>query len=510
MEKKTALISVYYKDDLLDFARGLKKLGWDILSTGGTMKYLLENQVEVTDVTEITRFPEILDGRVKTLSPMVFGGLLYRRDDEKHCQTIKEHGLRPIDMVVNILYPFEETVKNPNSTEEEIIEKIDIGGPSMIRAAAKNHKDVMIVTSNKQYKEVLDKLEKGDVDYNFKRKLAKEAFERTASYDVAIANYFMEKDSDKSNNDLLMAFRKDRDLRYGENPHQKAELYVSDEIKGTLNDAEIIQGKELSYNNILDITAGLDFIKNFYDMPTVVGIKHTNPCSIASNEDIEVAYDNCIKGDSESIFGGIIVLNRPVTKSLAEKMTSFFLEIVISNSVTDEAREVFKKKKNLRVIEIPSLMEIPKSDKIFTRASGGILVQERDKELFKELKCVTDKEPSKEELEDLKFAYNVVKCVKSNSVCIVKNRRTLGIGVGDVNRFFASKHALEMAGQDSKGAVVASDGFFPFADSIAEFVKNGIVSVIQPGGSIKDQDTIDYCNQNNISMIFTGMRHFRH
>ena len=506
---KTALISVYYKEGLVEFASALVEMGWSIISTGGTLKALRAAGIEAKDVTEITNFPEILDGRVKTLSPQVFGGILYRRDDENHINTITEHGIEGIDMVVNILYPFQETLADPSSTAQEIIEKIDIGGPSMIRAAAKNYKDVIIVTSNEQYDEVIDELKKNqNASLEFKYALAKEAFSHTAAYDIAIANYFMDQTGHKS--DLFMHYKKDRELRYGENPHQAAIYYRGDDKEGTLNDAKIIQGKELSYNNILDITAGLDFIKEFKDRPTVVGIKHTNPCSIATDGDIEVAYDKCIRGDSESIFGGIIVLNRPVTRTLAEKMTSFFLEIIIAPSIHKDAVEVFKSKPNLRVIEIESLERDSESDFVFTRASGGILVQERDSVLYDKLTTVTEVEPTEDVLDELIFAYKVVKCLKSNAVAVVKDGMTLGLGIGDVNRFFATKHALAMAGQDARGAVVASDGFFPFSDSIKEFVDAGIIAIIQPGGSIKDQDTIDYANEKGIAMVFTGMRHFRH
>lgn len=511
MMKKTALISVYYKDGLVDFVRELVKLDWDIVSTGGTLKTLREVGIEAIDVTEITGFPEILDGRVKTLSPQVFGGILFRREQEEHQKTIVEHNLRPIDMVVNILYPFEETVKDPNATKQDIIEKIDIGGPSMIRGAAKNYKDVMIVTSSEQYDEVINELKSNpNPSIEFKMNLAKKAFMRTAAYDIAIANYFMSETNEGNPEELFMHFIKDSDLRYGENPHQNASYYKSEEVNGTLNDAKIIQGKSLSYNNILDITAGLDFIADFMDRPTAIGIKHTNPCAIATSDNIEEAYDKCIEGDSESIFGGIIVLNEPVTAALAEKMTSFFLEIIIAPKIEAEAVEVFKKKPNLRVLEISTLGQKEKADTIFTRASGGILIQEKDNELYNELVTVTKREPSESELKDLIFAYKVVKCLKSNAIAIVKDGMTLGLGIGDVNRFFAATHALDMAGEEAKGAVVASDGFFPFADSIAEFVKYGVTAIIQPGGSIKDSDTIGYADENDIAMVFTGMRHFRH
>lgn len=473
-------------------------MGWNIISTGGTYKFLQDKGIKVTDVQELTDFPEILDGRVKTLSPRVFGGLLYRRNDPKHVSTIEEHKLTPIDMVVNILYPFQETLANPNSTPEEIIEKIDIGGPSMVRAAAKNFNDVIIVTSTKQYDRVIEKLKNDSLDLEERRKLAGEAFEETAKYDCAIMSYF---------NDEKMAIHLDkvRDLRYGENPHQNASFYAYDKNKDI--SSYLLQGKELSFNNMLDITAALQFIENFEE-PTAIGIKHTNPCAIASDEDIEVAYDKCIKGDSESIFGGIIILNRPITKSLAEKMTSFFLEIVIAPEVEEDAKEVFKSKKNLRVLETGKFEYEREKDYRFV--AGGVLVQDLDKDLYKELSLVTDKKASEKELEDLIFAFKACKCVKSNGIAIVKDKMTIGLGIGDVNRFFASSHALDMAGKEAAGAVVASDGFFPFPDSIKAYHEAGIVAVIQPGGSIKDKETIDYANENGLAMYLTSMRHFRH
>lgn len=343
MKNKLALISVYYKEGVVDFAKSLVKLGYDITSTGGTLKMLRENGIDAIDVTELTNFEEILDGRVKTLAPQIFAGILYRRDKKDHVETVESKNIRPIDMVVNVLYPFEETVANKDSTEEEIIEKIDIGGPSMIRAAAKNHKDVIIVTSNKDYNEVIEKISSGKDDYNYRKELAKRAFIRTCKYEIAISNYFMRDEGDFKDN-LLLGYEKEDELRYGENPHQKAAFYkpINDDEFEKLN---IIQGKKLSYNNMLDISSAIDFMKNFTDENTVIGIKHLNPCAIASDSDLETAYDKCIKGDSESIFGGIVALNGEVTKSLAEKMTSFFLEIVIAPSFTEEAIEVFTKKK---------------------------------------------------------------------------------------------------------------------------------------------------------------------
>lgn len=497
---KTALISVYYKDDLADFARNLVDLGWKILSTGGTMAHLRENGIDVVDVSEVTNFPEILDGRVKTLSPYIFGGILYRRDCEDHRETIENHDIKSIDMVVNMLYPFEETVKNPDSTPEDIIEKIDIGGPSMIRAAAKNYKDVYIVTRPDQYSRVIDALKNGE-DKNFKKDLAKEAFTLTAAYDMAISKYFQGDQVE----DLFMHFKKDMDLRYGENSHQKASYYrdVDSEPMGGLT---IHQGKALSYNNIQDISCGLEYI-TYFDEPTAIGIKHNNPCGIASADNLAEAYKKCIDADSESIFGGIVVVNGQVDGDLAKEMTSFFLEIIIAPSYTDEALEVFKSKEKLRIVSYP---EIESKDQVFKEAYKGLLVQDRDAGLYEELKAVTRVKPSDEDMDELIFAYKCVKALKSNAIAITKNKQTLGLGIGDVNRFFAVSHAIDMAGEEAKGAVAASDGFFPFDDGIKAFNEAGIRAVIQPGGSIKDEDSINYADENGMSMVFTGMRHFRH
>lgn len=497
---KTALISVYYKDKVADFARELVNQGWRILSTGGTKAHLIENGIEVTDVSEITNFPEILDGRVKTLSPYVFGGILYRRDSEDHVDTINEHKIESIDMVVNMLYPFEETVSNPESTQSEIIEKIDIGGPSMIRASAKNYKDVYIVTSPDQYERVIEAI-KNDEGEDFRKELAKEAFITTAAYDMAIAEYFQ----DDEVSDLFFHFEKDQELRYGENSHQKASYYK--DAKGdSLGGLKLYQGKALSFNNIQDITCALEFI-DFFDEPTAIGIKHNNPSGIASSNKIFDAYKKCIDADSESIFGGIVIVNEEIGADLAKEMTSFFLEIVIGPSFTKEALEIFKDKPNLRVVEYTNLNNKKYQ---FKEAFGGLLVQDRDLDLYKELKVTSKKEPSQEELDELLFAYKCVKCLKSNAIAITKDKQTLGLGIGDVNRFFAVSHALDMAGEEAKGAVAASDGFFPFDDGVKAFHQAGIKAVIQPGGSVKDEDSIKFVDENDMSMVFTGMRHFRH
>lgn len=503
--KKRALISVFYKDGVVELGQALEGLGWEIISTGGTLQTLLNGGVNAIDASEITRFPEILGGRVKTLSPYIFGGLLYRRGMEEDEKTIQEHDIPSIDMVVNVLYPFEETVKDPDASEEDIIEKIDIGGPSMIRAAAKNYKDVLIVTSPDQYERVIQEAKKG-FSLEFKKEMAKLAFERTASYDAAISRYFQE---DEFPDTLVLNYDKKMDLRYGENPHQKASFYLEPGYEGKLASMRVLQGKELSYNNIRDIEAAANYMPSFSNKPTAIGIKHTNPCAIGSGDDILTAYQGCIAGDADSIFGGIVAINQPLTLDLAQAMDEIFLEIVIAPKVEKRAELVLAQKPNLRVVEMADI-GVKNPRPVYTQVQGGLLVQESDDDLYENLEVVSIKEPSQEEMEDLLFAYKAVKCLNSNAIAIVKDGATIGMGIGDVNRFFASSHALNMAGDRARGAVVASDGFFPFADSIQAFDEAGITAIIQPGGSVRDQEIIDYVDQAGIAMVFTGMRHFKH
>lgn len=510
MEQKRALISVYDKKGVVAFAETLVRLGWEILSTGGTAATMRDNGIPVVDVSEVTNFPEILDGRVKTLSPYIFGGLLYRRDEPAHVDAIAQHGIRSVDLVVNTLYPFVETVANPASTKEEIIEKIDIGGPSMIRAAAKNFKDVIIVTDPADYDEVAERLEAGTDDVEFRRNMATKAFAVTAAYDVAIANYFYGEEGETFPPELFLHFSERTELRYGENPHQKAAYYKEDTLEGTLNDATVLQGKQLSFNNLSDASAAIEGLKEFQDRPTALGLKHANACAIASGDDIYEAYVKCYEADSTSIFGGIVALNREVDAKLAEKLSEIFLEVIVAPSYTEEALAVFAKKKNLRILVMPSILHVDEKEWDYRRVLGGILVQEKDHALYEKLEVVTDRAPTEKEMHDLLFAFRATKAIKSNGIVIAKDDRTLGIGLGEVNRIWAINEGIERAAEEAKGAVCASDAFFPFSDCLEALAAAGVTAVIQPGGSIRDKDSIEVANKAGIAMVFTGTRHFKH
>lgn len=507
---KTALISVYDKDNIVEFSKELIKLGWNIVSTGGTFKLLKENSIDVMEVSDLTDFPEILGGRVKTLNPKIHGGILHRRDSKEDLATIENLGIRSIDLVVNNLYPFEEKL-NSSASQEEIIENIDIGGPTMIRAAAKNFKDVTVVIDPEDYSMVLEELKNGDTSLETRLYLAGKVYNYIAYYDSLIANYFNKLNEVKFPKYLSLAFKDGKTLRYGENPHQDAAFYIEAGDKtGTIAAGKQLHGKELSFNNINDSNGALEALKEF-DEPTVVAVKHANPCGIASASNIVEAYEKAYACDPISIFGGIIAANREVGSELAKKINEIFIEVVMAPSFTEEALEILTSKKNIRLIEIPEIMnrDIPSLD--MKKVMGGFLVQDRDQLLFKdELELVTDREPSEEELKDLEFAWKAAKAVKSNGVLLVKDRATIGIGLGEVNRVWAVANAIERAGEKAKGAVLASDGFFPFKDSIEELAKAEVAAVIQPGGSIRDEEVIEEANKNNMTMLLTGMRHFKH
>ena len=504
---KRALISVFDKTGVDTFARGLEKLGWEIISTGNTKKHLEASGIKVRGIEEITHFPEILGGRVKTLSPYVFGGLLYMRDHEEHVKTVEEHGITPIDMVVVNLYPFRETVAR-GAEHAEVIENIDIGGPSMIRAAAKNYRDVVVLTDPADYAGVLESLEVGTMDETAREKLAFKAYRHTAAYDIEIVHYFENKLDDKE--EFFLHMTNGKKLRYGENPHQEGYSYEDRPTVGSLNTAEIIQGKALSFNNLNDANAALIALKEFGDRPTAVGLKHANPCGIASADDIYDAYVAAYEADSVSIFGGIVAVNREVDEKLAKKMTEIFLEVILAPSYTDAALEVFKKKKNLRVLRVPKISEWPEKPMDMKFILGGLLVQDQDRGLVDEMKVVTKRKPTEEEEKALLFAMKAAKTVKSNGIVIAKGERTLGIGQGEVNRIWPIEEGILRAGEEVKGAVCASDGFFPFGDSLTALAKAGVTAVIEPGGSIRDEESIRVADENNIAMIFTGRRHFRH
>jgi phosphoribosylaminoimidazolecarboxamide formyltransferase/IMP cyclohydrolase len=506
---KRALISVSNKDGIVEFAKELVALGYEILSTGGTKKLLQENNVPVTGVDEVTKFPEILDGRVKTLNPMIHGGLLGKFDDPSHQAQMKEHGIEPIEIVCVNLYPFVETISKPDVTYEEAIENIDIGGPTMLRAAAKNHQYVTVIVDSNDYATVLEELKaNGATTFETRKKLAAKVFRHTASYDAYISNYLTEEEFPEN---LTLTYELKQTLRYGENPHQKAAFYkkrLGSDF--SLAYATQLHGKELSYNNIQDGNAALQIVKEFKE-PAAVAVKHMNPCGVGIGSTIEEAFDRAYESDPVSIFGGIIALNREVDAATAEKLSKIFLEIIIAPSFSEEALEILTKKKNIRLLTINFAQEKRDPFKVVS-VEGGLLVQEDDTYGFEdaEIKVVTDREPTEEEWEALKLGWAVVKHVKSNAIVVNNKEMTLGIGAGQMNRVGAAKIALEQAGEKAKGAVLASDAFFPMPDTVEEAIKAGITAIIQPGGSIRDQDSIDAANKAGIAMVFTGVRHFKH
>ncbi|WP_313232300.1 bifunctional phosphoribosylaminoimidazolecarboxamide formyltransferase/IMP cyclohydrolase [Tissierella praeacuta] len=509
---KRALISVFHKEGIVEFASELKKLGWEIISTGGTYKILKESGIEVIEVNNVTNFPEILDGRVKTLNPYIHGGLLYRRDNKNHIKTIEDMKIDPIDMVVNNLYPFEETIKKPNVTHEETIENIDIGGPSMIRAAAKNYKDVTVIIDPSDYEQVLNELKsEGKTTFRTRQYLARKVFNYTAYYDTLISNYFNEIEEVIFPEKLTLAYKSKEELRYGENPHQKAAFYKEvGKKEGTLAGAIQLHGKELSFNNINDANGCIEALKEF-DEPTVVAVKHANPCGIGSGKDILEAYKKAYECDKVSIFGGIIAANREIDEKVAEKINEIFIEIVMAPSFTEKALEILTQKKNIRIMQIDNIIDRKYKELDIKKVLGGLLVQDKDRILLnEEIKIVTKNQPTEKQMEDLLFAWKAAKSVKSNGVVIAKDKATIGIGLGEVNRVWAVQNAIERAGEKVKGAVLASDGFFPFKDSIELLSSAGVAAIIQPGGSLKDSEVIEEADRNSISMIITGIRHFKH
>lgn len=505
---KRALISVYDKTNIVDFCKKLVDIGWELVSTGGSKKLLEDSGLKVLGVDELTKSPEILGGRVKTLHPSIHGGILFKRDDNDHVETIKTMGIEPVDMVVNSLYPFEETVKKQGSSQEEIIENIDIGGPSMIRAAAKNFKDVIIITDHNDYGRVLEELEEGDLSFESRKKLAAKAFRQTAFYDSMIAGYFT-KDLGEDFPDLLTkGYRFKEELRYGENPHQKAAYYESplDEDFGFTK----LHGKAVSYNNYNDATRTINLVREF-DESVCVAVKHTNPCGVGLGQGPAQAFQRAYDCDPISIFGGIIGFNREVDKEAAEKLSKIFLEIIIAPSFTEEALEILTQKENIRLIESKNIGSFKGRPMTLRETVGGVLVQEEDLSLYYEesLSLVAGEEVSGEVKEDLDFAWKVVKHCSSNAIVIAKDGMTLGLGLGQVRRVWALENALERSEFDLEGAVAASDGFF-FDDTIELLNKYGIKSVVQPGGSVQDEKVIEKAKDYGIAVYFTGMRHFKH
>ena len=504
---KRALISVSDKTNIVEFAKGLEKYGFEIISTGGTFTYLKNNGVACISMEDVTHFPEILEGRVKTLHPKIHGGLLSKRGNELHDKHVAENNIEYIDLVCVNLYPFEATVKKEGVSEEEIIENIDIGGPSMLRSAAKNFNDVTVVTDIRDYDRILNELENGGITLATRRSLAIKVFNTTASYDAAIANYFNKADN-LIPEKLTLSYTLEDTLRYGENPHQKAYHYVQDNNESyALQNAVQLHGKEMSYNNIQDASAALDILAEF-DEIACVAIKHMNPCGVAIGKDVFEAYSRAYDADPVSIFGGIVAVNGVVDKATAEKMHSIFLEIILAVDYDDEALEILTKKKNLRIYKLGDKNN--NHEQQIKSVRGGILVQDFNSELAESYEVVTDKQPTKEQMSDLEFGLKVVKHVKSNAIVVVKNGQTLGIGAGQMNRVGSCKIALEQAGALADGAVLASDAFFPMRDSADLAAEYNIAAIVQPGGSIRDQESIDACNEKGVAMLFSKIRHFKH
>lgn len=507
-----ALISVSDKQGVVEFATALKNMGWEIIATGGTMKMLLDSGLEVTGISEITGFPEICGGRVKTLHPKVHGALLGRRDNESDMEQLAANGIGLIDLVCVNLYPFEATVAKPDVTLADAIENIDIGGPSMLRSAAKNCKSVTVVCDPADYATVLEEIsETGDTTEATRLRLSAKAYTHTALYDSHIATY-MRKQAGLPEK-LFLDFDEVQSLRYGENPHQQAKFYrTRREYSYSVATARQIQGKELSYNNIQDANAALEIVAEFSE-PFCVGLKHMNPCGAAVGADGLDAWRRAYEADKVSIYGGIVAFNREVTGETALEMKPIFLEIVMAPSFSAEALEIFSKKKNLRLLEVKMEKSCEKRPK-YVGVTGGMLVQDADTECMQltEEMVVTERKPDARELADMDFGWKIVKHVKSNAIVVVKDGATLGVGAGQMNRVGSAGIALEeaKAAGATEGLVLASDGFLPFDDTVEEASRYGVTAIVQPGGSIRDEDSIKKANEKGIAMLFTGMRHFKH
>lgn len=518
-----ALLGVYDKTRIEDFARGLTGLGWELVSTGGTHRTIDQAGVPVREVSDVTGFPEMLDGRVKTLHPVIHGGILARRDLAPHTEALSQHGIGHIDLVVCNLYPFVETVTRDGVSFEDAIENIDIGGPTLLRAAAKNHRDVLVVVDPGDYDEILRRLQGGGVDHAFRRHLAWKAFQHVANYDAVVAEWLWEGEGDRPEVSLPMELG--QTLRYGENPHQRAAFYTDHSLAehdlGGIASAVQHHGKEMSYNNYLDADAAWNAVNDFPD-PTCVVVKHTNPCGIASRDDMREAYRLAVQADATSAFGGIVTFNRQVDEALAREIREFrspndgetrmFYEIVVAPGYTPEGLETLKgKSKDLRILEAQPRRRGGRS---YRQIGGGWLVQDAD-DLGPddvELTVVSEAKPTDEQLRDLEFAWRSVKHVKSNAITLAKDGRLLGMGSGQPNRVKSVDIAMEKAGDEVRGAALASDAFFPFAwgDAVEHACQAGVSAIIHPGGSLRDQDGIDCCNQYGVVLVFTGVRHFRH
>ena len=507
-----ALISVSDKRGVVEFATALSNMGWDVIAPGGTMKALRDAGLTVINISDITGFPEICDGRVKTLHPKVHGGLLGRRDLADHMRQLEENGIGLIDMVCVNLYPFEATIAKEGVTMEDAVENIDIGGPSMLRSAAKNFRDVTVVCDPDDYAGIIEEIKAdGNTTPATRLRLSAKAYTHTAEYDSHIAEYMRRQAGLPEK--LFLNFDIVQTLRYGENPHQQAAFYKgSEEVPYSVAFARQLGGKELSYNNIQDANAALNIVREF-DAPFCVGLKHMNPCGAAVGRDLKEAWQHAYEADKVSIYGGIVAMNRPLTAEVAALMKPIFLEIVMAPAFEPEALEVLASKKNLRLLEV----KMEKSDKAvkqYVGVNGGLLVQDADTTIkpIEESMCVTDRKPSAEELRDMDFGWKIVKHVKSNAICVVKNGMTLGVGAGQMNRVGSAEIALRQARDAGykDGLVLASDGFLPFDDTVELASRFGVTAIVQPGGSIRDEDAIRKANEKGISMLFTGMRHFKH
>ena len=507
-----ALVSVSDKTGLVGFVSSLKSLGWEIIATGGTMKLLRESGIDVINISDVTGFPEICDGRVKTLHPKVHGGLLARRDDESHLKALKENGIEFIDMVCVNLYPFRQTIAKEGVTMEDAIENIDIGGPSMLRSAAKNYRDVTVVCDPADYDKIIEEIKaNGNTTPDTRLKLSAKAYTHTAEYDMCIAQFMREKAG--LNEKLFLEYDLVQGLRYGENPHQSAKFYRQAEPVGySLAFAKQLHGKELSYNNIQDANAALNIVREF-DVPFCVGLKHMNPCGAAVGKDVVEAWTKAYEADTVSIFGGIVATNREVTKEVALLMKPIFLEIIMAPHFTDEALEVLTAKKNLRLIEV-DMRRQEGSPMQYVSVNGGMLAQNQDVapvDVTADM-CVTEKRPTAAEIEDMNFGQRIVKHVKSNAIVVVKDGRTLGVGAGQMNRIGSAELALKQAHANGvkTGLIMASDAFFPFDDCVTLAHEMGVSAIVQPGGSVRDEDSIRKANECGIAMMFTGKRHFKH
>lgn len=507
-----ALVSVSDKRGVVEFCQNLRRLGWEIIATGGTQKLLEDSGVSTIGISDVTGFPEICDGRVKTLHPKVHGGLLARRDDESHLKALRDNSIEFIDMVCVNLYPFRQTIAKPDVKMEDAIENIDIGGPSMLRSAAKNYRDVTVVCDPEDYNRIISEIEEtGNTTAKTRLELSAKAYTHTAEYDMCIATYMRR--AAELNEKLFASFDLVQSLRYGENPHQTAKFYASEErVPYSLATARQLNGKEMSYNNIQDANAALNIVREFSE-PFAVGLKHMNPCGAAIGADIVEAWTKAYEADKVSIFGGIVAVNREVTKEVAELMKPIFLEIIMAPSFTPEALEVLCTKKNLRLLEV-DMGELSKPQTQYVSVNGGLLVQQLDtetKEVVADM-CVTDRKPTAKELEDMNFGWRIVKHVKSNAIVAVKDGHTVGVGAGQMNRVGSAEIALKQAKAAgfTSDLVLASDGFFPFDDTVTLAEQYGVTALVQPGGSVRDEDSVKRANEFGMTMLVTGMRHFKH